>query len=369
MRLRKMLVVFQFGLSFCFIVLLIVFGRQYRYTLNFDYGFNTGNILDVQLQGVDPVIFKTEFSRLADVRELSMSSGILGMSYSSTQVREQAGGDSLKVDQLFVDPDYVGNMGLQLLAGRNFTQAATPGEQHILVNEEFLRAWQIASPIDAVGRTFVVEGKPLVVAGVLKNFHYAPLEQPIRSFFLRTDPSQYRYANVKVASADMVATMASMEGVWHKLSDSRKLEAHFFDDEMEALYHFYWALLKMVGYLGVLAVSISLLGLLGMVIYTTETRLREVGIRKVFGATESSLTVLLSRDFIRLMLWAVGFAIPVSFFLFDELLSTMQYYRVHLNAWDIILGLAVFFVMGVLTIASQTRRAAGANPVDTLRYE
>ena len=369
MRVRKGLIIFQFTLSFCFIVLLIVFSRQYRYNLNFDYGFNTENILDVELQGADPNIVKSEFSRLSAVKNLSMSSGILGLSYSSTYVREQASTDSLEVYQLYVDAAYVNNMKLELLAGRNFPDASSQHEQHILVNEEFLRAWKIASPIDAVGKTFMVDGNMLEVIGVLKNFHYAPLQVPIKSFFLRTDPSRYTYANLNVASDDIHAALNDMERTWNMLNTSRKFEAHFFDDEMEWVYHFYWALLKLIGYLGLLAISISVLGLLGMVIYTTETRTREVGVRKVFGASEANLTYLLSKDFVKLMLWATGFAIPVCFSFFDDLLSSMQYYRVSINTLDILYGIAVFFLIGIITIASQTRKASRANPIDTLRYE
>jgi hypothetical protein len=368
-RLRKGLIIFQFALSFCFIVLLILFSRQDRYNLDFDYGFNTENILDVELQGTDPAIFKSEFARLAAVQDVSMSSDILGLSYSVTQVREEAGPDSLEVSQIFVDPNYVGNMDLQLLAGRNVPNGTSRKEQHIIVNEEFLRAWKIASPIDAVGKTFMVDGKMLEVIGVLKNFHFAPLQIPIKSFLLRTDASRYAYANLKVASNDIHAAFADMERVWNRLNNSRKFEAHFFDDEMEWVYHFYWALLKLIGYLGVLAISISIFGLLGMVIYTTETRTREVGIRKVFGASEANLTYLLSKDFVKLMLWAMGFAIPFCFYWFDDILSTMQYYRVRINLGDIVAGLIILFLVGILTIASQTRKAARANPIDTLRYE
>lgn len=369
MRMRSVLIIFQFALSFCFIVLLIVFSRQYQYSLNFNYGFNTENILDIELQGVDPTTFKSEFSRLSAVQDMSMSSGILGLSYSSTFVREQAGDDSLEVFQLFVDPNYINNMGLKLLAGQNFPNVPFRKEQHILVNEEFLRIWQIASPLDALGKTFMVDGKMLEVIGVLKNFHFAPLQVPIKSFFLRTDQSQYTYANMKVASNDFHTSLAAMEKTWSKLSDTRKFEAHFFDDEMEELYSFYWALLKMIGYLGLLAISISLLGLLGMVIYSTEIRTKEVGIRKVFGASEVNLTYLLSKDFLKLMLWAIGFAIPVCVLLFDNFLSAIQYYRVSINSWDILASLIIFFLVGIITIASQTRKAAGANPIDTLRYE
>ncbi|HEY3405607.1 MAG TPA: FtsX-like permease family protein, partial [Ohtaekwangia sp.] len=368
-RVRKGLVVFQFALSFCFIVLLIVFSRQYRYNLNYNYGFNTENILDVELQGTDPAAFRTEFSRLAAVQNISMSSGILGLSYSRTQVREEAGSDSLGVSQLFVDHNYVGNMGLELLAGRNFPDTPSPQEQHILVNEEFLRAWKITRPRDAIGKTFMVDGKPLEVIGVLKNFHFASLQEPIKSFFLRTDPLRYTYANLNVASADMQVTRTDMERIWNTLNHSRKFEAHFFDDEMEWVYHFYRALLRLIGYLGLLAISISVLGLLGMVIYSMETRIKEVGIRKVFGATEANLTYLLSKDFVKLMLWAVTLAIPFCFQVFDGILSGMQHYRVNLNLWDILAGLVVFFFVGVITVASQTRKAARANPVETLRCE
>jgi ABC-type antimicrobial peptide transport system permease subunit len=298
-----------------------------------------------------------------------MSSDVLGLSFSSTFVREQTAGDSTEVCQLFVDPNYVNNMGLQLLAGQNFPHVSVQRERHILVNEEFLRVWQISNPIDAIGRTFMVDGKELEIIGVLKNFHFASLQIPIKSFFLRTDPSRYAYANLKITSNDMHTTRTSMEKIWNRLSDTRKLEARFFDDEMEELYHFYWALLKLIGFLGLLAISISLLGLLGMVIYTTESRIKEVGIRKVFGANEGSITYLLSKDFLTLMVWAIGFAIPVSMLLFDDFLSEIQYYRVSLNAWDILAGVVVFFLIGIVTIASQTWKAAGANPVDILRYE
>jgi ABC-type antimicrobial peptide transport system permease subunit len=214
-----------------------------------------------------------------------------------------------------------------------------------------------------------VDGNYLEVIGVLKNFHYAPLHTPIRSFFFRTDASQYQYANIKLISNDIKNTMTSMARIWSNLHDSRKFEAHFFDDEMEEFYFFYRKLLEMIGYLGVLAISISVLGLLGMVIYTLEWRTKEAGIRKVFGATEPGIAWLLSKDFLKLKLWAVSLGIPVSFWLFDDILSTIQYYHVSISAWDIVISVAIFFAVGVIAIASQVRKVAIKNPVDTLRYE
>jgi ABC-type antimicrobial peptide transport system permease subunit len=336
--------------------------------LNFDYGFETENILDVELQGVNPTTFNAEFSKLSEVQDLSMSSGKLSLSYSSAFVHDQPGGDSLEVFQLFTDPHYIHNMGLQLMAGQNFPDVPAQNERYILVNEEFLRAWQIASPTDALGKTFTVDGKELQVIGVLKNFHYAPLQEPIKSFFFRTDPSQYTYANLKVSSNDIHTTIAAMEKVWGTLS-ARKFEAHFFDDEMEAMYHFYRALVKMIGFLGLVAISITLLGLLGMVVYTMEARTKEIGIRKVFGDKEANITYLLSKDFLLLMVWAIGLAIPITTFLVNDFLSLLTYYRVSLNVWDILFSIVVVFLIGMGTIASQTWRAARANPIEILRDE
>lgn len=368
MRLRRGLIISQFGLSFCFIVLLIVFSRQYRTNLNFDYGFNTDNILDVQVQDADHAVLRNEFSRLAAVQDISMSSGILGLSYENTYVHHQSNRDSIKTFQLFCDSHYPDNMELQWLAGQSFPDASAQAEQYMVVNEEFLRSWQIARPADAIGKTFLVEGKELEVIGVLKNFHYAPLQVPVRSFILRSDPSRYTHANIKVNSADISGTLTSMEKLWSTLS-SRKFQGSFFNDEMEEVYHFYEALIKMIGFLGMIAISITLLGLLGMVIYTIEPRKKEVGIRKVFGADQQSITWLLSRDFLLLMTWALGFAIPLTTFFVDDFLAELQYYRVSLNVWDILLSLVCFLIIGIATITSQTWKAARANPVDSLRYE
>ena len=368
-QVRRVLITIQFALSFFFIVLIIVFSRQYRYTLNFNYGFNTENILDVQLQGISPSIFNSEFSVLPEVQEISMSSDILGLTSSSTQVLEQISGDSLEAFQLFADPNYVGNMGLQLIAGKNFPDTHDQQEKHIIVNEQFLSQLRIDNPVDALGRTFLVEGSMLEIIGVLKDFHYAPLFVPIESFLIRTNPSQYTYANVKVTSTDVYATRKSMEKIWHTLNDTRKFEAHFFDDEMEELYNFYQAVLKLIGYLGLLAITITVLGLLGMVVYTTENRTREVGIRKVFGAGKTNLTYLLSIEFVKLMLWAILFAIPACFLLLDDFLSSVQYYSVRINAWDFFFGIGITFCLGIITIASQTWRAASKNPIDILRCE
>jgi putative ABC transport system permease protein len=257
---------------------------------------------------------------------------------------------------------------LKLLAGKNFPDKEWRQEKFIIVNEEFLKANQIKTPIDAIGTIVVVDNKELEVIGVLKNFHFASLQLPIKSFFFRMDPNQFEYANIKVAFIDTPVDFKALEDVWSTLSD-RKLKAKFFDDEIDEAYDFYQSLLKIIGFMGLLAISISLLGLLGMVVYTSEGKAKEVGIRKVMGATTTSITILLSKDYLKLMLWAVAFAIPLTALVFDNFLSTLQYYRVSLTFWDVISSLIVLLIMGLATIASQTYKTASANPAHTLKCE
>lgn len=368
-RIRKGLTVFQFGLSFCFIIALILFSRQYRYNLNFDFGFQRENILDVKLKGVDPEQFQNQFSQLASVQNMSMSSHVLGVSNSVQSTASVDSGDSLDVHQIFADQNYINVVKLELLTGKNFPNEVWQGEKHVIVNEEFVKKFKLGTPYDALGKLVRIENKELEIIGVLKNFNYRSLLKPIEAFMIRMNPTQYQLANLSVSIADTFGALSQMENAWKAIEPDKKFEAKFFDDEIRDSYAFYKTFLKLVGYLGILAISISLLGLLGMVVYTSETRTKEVGIRKVMGATTTNITVLLSKDYLTLMMWAAVFAIPLSIWLADMIFPQLQEYHVTMNIWDVLLSLAILLTLGLATIASQTFKTASTNPAEILRTE
>jgi putative ABC transport system permease protein len=368
MRIRKVLTVFQFALSFGFILSLVVFNRQYQYSLNFDFGFNKANIVNLNLQNTKPELVKAGFSQFASVQSIAMSSDVMGLGYSTTWVT-MGDRDSTEVSQLFVDSNYLPMFGLSLLAGTNFPDEIWHRERFIIVNEEFLKYYKISTPAEAIGRTYLVDGNELAVVGVVKNFHFAPLRYPINKFFFRMDPARLAYAHLNVRTDDAFALFSSFETKWNTLNPEQKMEADFFEDELKEGYRSYVVLLKIVGFLGLLAITISLLGLLGMVVYTSETKAKEVSIRKVMGATVYNLTVLLSKDYLKLMLWAILFAVPVTAWMFSFLLPQIQYYSVTLSVWDILLSAFFLLTVGVLTTTSQTYKTAVANPADTLRAE
>jgi putative ABC transport system permease protein len=370
MWMRKSLTVFQFALSFGFIVALVVFARQYRYSMNYDFGFQKENILDVELQKADPDLFASEFSKLSSVQRISFSSDVLGLhpSQGDTWMQYENKTDSVKISEVFVSPGYIENIGLKFLAGTGFPEGRWNSEQHLIVNEQFLKKFQIATPADAIGKVVRVDKQDLQIIGVLKDFHFSSLREPITCFAFRTDPSRYRIANLKVSFIDAYTGITTMEKLWKSMGNEEKFEANFFDDQINGAYESYTFLLKIIGFLGLLAISISLLGMLGMVVYTSESRTKEVGIRKVMGASVRTITLLLSRDYLTLMGLACLLALPITMWIVDQMLS-MQFYHVTISISDVLLSLFVLFALGLLTIGSQTYKTAMTNPADTLRGE
>lgn len=368
MRVRKVLTVFQFVLSFGFILSLVVFSRQYQYSLNFNFGFTKANIVNLNLQGTPPQRVKNEYSKLASVQSVAMSSQIMGLGYYNTWIQDSEK-DSSEVAHMFVDANYISMFGLTLLAGTNFPEEATNSEKFIIVNEEFVKSYNISPVADAIGKTYLVEGNELQVIGVVKNFHFAPLRYPIKKFFFRTDPDRFTYAHLKVNTQDAFAMFTNFENHWKNLNPEQKLTASFFEDDLNEGYSNYVVLLKMVGFLGLLAITISVLGLLGMVVYTAETKVKEISIRKVFGASLLNLNYLLSKEYLRLMAWAVAIGAPITAYLIYLVLPQMQYYSITVSVWDVIISTFILLALGVFTVWSQTNRAALSDPAETLRSE
>jgi putative ABC transport system permease protein len=369
---QKILVVSQFALSLGFIMGVVIVLEQYRATLNYDFGFEQSNILDVELQGVDPEQFNTHFSKLSSVQNFSMSSGLVGASSpGETWIKPMDSEDSVVVNEMHIDSRFIGNFNLEVLAGDNFPEFHSgQRERFIIVNEEFIKTFQLGSPRESLEHSFILNDSVEVrIIGVVKNFHYANLREPIRSFVFRNDSRQFNYANLKVASNDMYSALGEMEETWKVFGGETKFRSRFFEDEIKEAYSVYFSLIKICGFMGFLAITISCLGLLGMVVYTAETRMKELGIRKVMGATSYQLAVLLSKSYLKLMVIAAVIATPVTYLLFDKGMLQTQYYRFDIGISEIFISLGIMLALGGGTILSQTIKAAKTNPVDTLKSE
>lgn len=368
---RKGVLTTQFMLSLGFIMAVVIMMRQYHYSLNYNFGFEQANVLDVELQNVNPQIFKHEYGKLPSVQTVSMSSHILGIGAAPEQkIKISFQEDSLEALSIAIDEAFISNMKLELLAGRSFSNNAQENAHLIVVNEEFAKELNPQNPLATIGSSFVLtDGREARIAGILKNFHYAGLKEVIKPFFFEYDPDKFSYANLKLETKDMAGSYTAMETLWKKVGGEGDFTAQLFSDEIKDAYSFYNMIIKLWGFLGLLAITVTCMGLLGMVSFSTRKRYKEISIRKVMGASSESLVLLLSKDFIILMAIASIITIPVIYFLFNYLLVSIQHYSIEIGFIEIIISLMIILFLGLTTILSQTWKAANSNPVDNLRTE
>lgn len=369
---RKGLITFQYVLSIGFIVAISIGYNQYKFSLNFDLGFNTDNVLNVELQGNPPATLARELAQMPEITQISTSLMVpsVGNTYSCT-VKYQDPSDSTHIYYNHVDENYLTLHQHEVLAGENFKPIATGNkeETEIIVNEKVLERFQLGSPVEAIGKELLIEDRKLQIIGVVRDFHYGMLHQPIHCFAFRNNPAQFNIMNVKMNTVDIAATMDKIEAAWKKIDPVHPFEARFFDEEIERAYSSFTAMIKIIGFLAFLAISIASLGLLGMVVFTTETRLKEISIRKVLGATEGGLILLLSRGFLMLLVLASVIAIPATYLFFDRLVFADITYRAPIGLLELFLGAFVVVGIALLAIGSQTFRVARANPATRLGSE
>jgi len=368
---RKIVLTTQFIISLGFIMAVIIITRQYQYSVNYDLGFDQKNLLDVNLQNVDPQRFKNEFSKIPSVQKISMSSHILGTGSAAKRFVKTADQlDSIEVSSMSVDDNFISNMKLDLLSGKNFSNAQQENSRMIIVNEEFVNRFNLKDPFTALDKLIVLtDSSAYRIAGVLKNFHYSGLKEVIQPFFFEYNTNKFNYANLKLASGNVVGSMEAMEKLWKKTGGVGKLTARLFSEEIKETYGFYKMIMKFWSFLGLLAITVACLGLLGTVSFTIRKRVKEISIRKVMGASAENLVLLLSKDFIKLMVIASVITIPAVYFLMDHVLTTTQHYSVPIGFVEIIASLFIMLFFVLTTILSQTLKAANANPADNLRSE
>ncbi len=369
--LQKIIIATQFVLSIGFIMGVVVIFQQYRYNVKYDLGFEQENILTIDIQNVAPQLVKSEYSKLSAVKGVSMSSHLLGTGDTyAAYFKKAEGSDSIGAYYVSIDENFIPNLKLTLLAGENFDSNAAKDKSNIIINEEFIKELNISEPFKAIGKSVLFsDGKEAIISGVIKNFHYTDLREPIGKFFFKHDPDQFEYANVQVTSRDAFKDLSGMEAIWKSIAGSDEFRAQFYSDQISDAYGDYVQIMKLWGFLGLLAITVACLGLLGTVVFTIKNRLKEVSIRKVLGASSQSLVILLSKDYIKLMAIASLIAIPATYLLLDKAMLSLQHYRIEIGFVEVLVSLLIVVVIGLTTILSQTLKAAQANPVDNLKSE
>ena len=371
---RKVLIVIQYTFSLMFIATTLIGYTQYRGFLTFDLGYNTENILNIRLRGNKGDVLAKELAQLPAVREISKSMMITSLgSIHGTNMKYRNPQDSAQVWMNLVDEHYLPVHKHTLLAGTNFSLRPKKGEEsEIIVNEQVLKRFNIAkqNPQKALGEIVTVDKQKLSIVGVLKDFHYGTTESKIEPVMLRYSSDEPGgFLNVKLVSSDLPATMERIEAAWRKVDKIHSLDAKFYDDQLEEAYSQFSVMLKVIGFVAFLAICISFLGLLGMVVFTTETRLKEISIRKVLGASEGGLIYLLGRGFLNLLVLAALVALPATYLFFDQVILINFAYHQPIGLSELLAGVLIVMLPAFLLIGSQTLKAARKNPAHVLKSE
>jgi putative ABC transport system permease protein len=370
-NLRRSLVVIQFFISFVFIITTIVMFKQIHFQKNTDLGFQTKNILNVELQGTSYEIFKQQVANYPGISTVSASAFIpcTGMAWIERAKRLEST-EYFNIDFMSIDNNYIPNLGLELVAGRNFPDMVNPeNERFVILNELAVERFGFASPEDAIGQTVIFDEKTqLEVIGVVNDFLSRDTQNQAPPMALRVVPKYFEYANLKVITDDLEPTLLFLETKWKELQPYHPFRYAFFEDQLKDHYAGTDNALQGLSFISFLTILIAFFGLLGMVIYDMEARVKEIGIRKVMGASVWDIIRVTSKSFVFLLLLAVGLAIPVAWFGNQMILQSIAN-RIDLGLGIFAQGLLIMFSVGFLIIFSQTIKAASRNPVHSLRYE
>lgn len=372
--LRKSLIVVQYVFSLIFITTTIIGYSQYKSFISYNLGFSTENIVNIKLQGNKAALLVEELSKIPSVKEISQSRIVtsLGNIYG-THLKYQDKNDSISVQQNVVDANYLSLHGHVFLAGQNFRdKSADVEENEVIINEKLLKTYNIGDGDvnKAIDEMVTIDGKKLHVIGVLKNFHYERPEQSIQPLVIRYSSDPGNYINLKIGTTDWPSTLASIEKIWKGIDNNvHVLDAKFYDDQIQQAYSGFSMIIKVVGFLSFLAICISSMGLFGMVVFTTETKLRELSIRKILGAGEGNLVYQLSKNFLLLLILAACIALPTTYLLFERIVLSNFAYHESVGVAELVTGFLGVLVLALLMITSLTFKAARANPAKILRDE
>ena len=372
----KSLVTLQFLLSAGLIISTIIIMQQLHYMQSKSPGFDKENIVVVDAFGISDtkklyVLFKQELSAHPEIIKTASSDLGLGGDQGWSESAFKYNGKDKTVYEYFVDPDYLQTLGLQLLAGRNFDPGiASDTVNSVIVNETMVRdfGWTMQTAVGQQVKGFRDNLTPVVI-GVVKNFNFFAFSQEIEPQMFQQFSSYQPYKFfVRIQPGDPAKALTTLQTSWKKIAPDYPLKYSFLDDNLNRFYQSEVRWSNIVGWAGGISIFLACLGLLGLAALAVVNRTKEIGIRKVLGASISTITGLISKDFLKLVMIAFAIAAPLAWWFMNKWLQDYPY-RIHIQ-WSVfvITGVATI-TLALITVSFQAIKAAIANPVKSLRTE
>jgi len=378
-RLRQGLVVLQFAVTTALIVGTLVVFRQLDYMKTQRLGFEKEQVLVLDARGLPGgtmgekyTVAKEAFRQIPSVRTVAVSNQVPGrgawvLIYRPEGVPE---GETRRIQLVPVDHDYLETLGIDLVAGRDFSpDFETEPVGGVLINEAAVANTGWGTPEQAVGKTLEFgDGEPIEVVGVFRDYHHQSLRNEVEPLALRFMPGAANYFSVRLSTDDAPATIEALERAWGEVFPGTTFEYFFLDTDYDNQYAAEARLTQIFGAFAFLAIVVACLGLFGLASFVTAQRTKEIGVRKVLGATVPQILVLLAKDFVMLVLVAVVLAAPLAWFGMNQWLDGFAY-RIGLGPGLFLLAGGLALVVALATVSWKALRAATLDPVKALRYE
>ena len=375
---RNALVVFQFAISVLLIIATLVVFQQLSFIQGKNLGFKKEQIVlidDAYAAGDQVTTFKEEVEKLSQVESATLSSFLptpsarSNTSFFREGSREQE--NAIQMQIWDVDKDYIPTLNMEMVAGRNFDDRFSTDSTAVIINEAALPVLGIEAK-EALGIRISQdidsdEPEYYTVIGVVKNFHYESLREDIGALCLSLDRSTGNMA-VKLKPINFSQTIASIEGIWGNLAPGQPFSYRFMDDSFNTVYDAEQRLGSIFMVFSILSILIACLGLFGLATFNAQKRTKEIGIRKVLGATVGQISYRLTTDFLKMVGWAIIISLPIGWYAMNKWLEDFSY-RIEIQWWMLLSAAFLAIAIAIITVGYQSIKAAIVNPVKSLRTE
>ncbi|WPU91071.1 ABC transporter permease [Mucilaginibacter sabulilitoris] len=379
-RLRSFLVVFQFSISIILIIGTLVVYNQLNYIQTKNLGYNRSQVLIVQNiseLNTQAKIFKQEVKAIPGVINATMTGFLPTSHWSNTSIYfRDASLDqkrSIFPQSWDIDEDYMNTLDMKMAAGRSFSRDMQTDSSGIVLNEAAAKFLGFKDPLNKTiyrnqgGKHTLDNVKPYHIIGVVKNFNFSSLRDVVEPVVMTLGENNGALS-IRVNTANLPALLSQIKDKWKNLSPNVQINYSFMDQEFDASYRSEQLTGKVAIILTSLAILIACLGLFGLAAYAAEQRTKEIGIRKVLGASVSAITGMLSKDFIKLVFIAILISSPLAWYLMSKWLQGFAY-RIDISWWVLALAGIIALLIAIITVSFQSIKAAMANPVDSLKNE
>ncbi len=376
--LRKWLVVAQFAISTILVICTGIIYDQLNYIQKSDLGFNKESVVVIPTRRDEEVIskagvLKTTFEKDSGVLNVTASSQTPGIKmfgrYAQTEGDAKDKWKSVK--SLWVDHDFIKTYELSLLAGRSFSKEfGTDAEKSFILNETAVKMFGFSSPENSIGKRIDLNyGRKIgTIIGVTRDFNFLSLHSKIEPIIMHINPDRFYYISARINNQNVQATLDYLERKWREILPQRPFDYFFLERDYSEQYHSDQSFGTLLSYFSFIAIFISCLGLFGLISYSVERRTKEIGIRKVLGASISKVFYLIAKEFMYAIGIAAVIAWPAAYFVMAKWLQSFAY-RISIGLRAFIFSAVLALIVALLTVSYQAIKAATANPADSLRYE